>query len=163
MTYGRRDYKIFRIRFIIIIRSFNQVNKCFHKVFGIQRTNCVTISGISLKLYLDKYYNKSKSPLPLITDRKVWEDIHKAYYGGRVEVFNPLICKGLAYHYDVNSLYPFASLNTMPGLNCVYIECIKEKVDLKDLFGFFYCKIKTTNNYLGLLPYRTFKGSLVFP
>ncbi len=45
--------------------------------------------------------------------------------------------KNLRY-YDVNSLYPFAAKNTMPGHMCEYIESKKE-LDLNDLFGFFYC------------------------
>lgn len=143
------------------------VNKGFHRLFGVQMTNNVTISSISIKLFMDKYYDIIKTPLPLITDRKIWEDIYQSYYGGRVEIFNPVLIDEIGYHYDVNSLYPFSSINNMPGLNCEYIEYFpsetKEKIVLKNSFGFFYCKIETYNNYLGLLPYRTKKGSLVFP
>ena len=58
--------------------------------------------------------------------------------------------KNLRY-YDVNSLYPFAALNPMAGHICEYIES-KNPLDLNELFGFFYCKVKTNNSYLGLLP-----------
>ncbi len=33
----------------------------------------------------------------------------------------------MAYYYAVNSLYPYAYLNPMPGLNGVFIEYIKYK------------------------------------
>ena len=31
--------------------------------------------------------------------------------------------------YDVNSLYPFAALNPMPGINCSFIENIGNNLD----------------------------------
>jgi len=43
--------------------------------------------------------------------------VHKAYYGGRNEVFTPLLKNKKAYYYDVNSLYPYAMLKPMSGLN----------------------------------------------
>jgi hypothetical protein len=115
---------------------------------------------------LKKYYDIENKPIPLIKDPIIFEDIHKAYYGGRVEVFNPVIEKNdnkKIYYYDVNSLYPYASLNDIPGLHCVFIENVKGILELKDLFGYFYCKIKCSDNkYLGLLPKRT-DTSLIFP
>lgn len=50
-----------------------------------------------------------------------------------------------------------------PGTDCYFIETYNEKgLDLKNLYGFFYAKVKTNNQYLGLLPVRTDKG-LIFP
>jgi hypothetical protein len=78
----------------------------------------------------------------------------------------------MLYYYDVNSLYPFASLNNMPGLVCKYIEKYStgptnsDILDLgasSSLFGFFYCKIKSSSNYIGLLPKRSEEGRLTFP
>lgn len=139
-----------------------KVNKAIYLLFDIQMTESLTISGIAMKIFLTKYYNSIKNAIPLIINRAIFDDIHSAYYGGRVEVYKSFV-KGLAYYYDVNSLYPFASLNIMPGTDCVYVDCLKHKLDLTNLFGFFYCKIKTNNNnYLGLLPVRTKKG-LIFP
>ena len=46
-----------------------------------------------------------------------------------------------------------------------YLENFKEDdagLDLDSLFGFFYAKVKTNNQYLGLLPLR-FKDKLIFP
>ena len=138
-----------------------KVNKAIYLLFDIQMTECLTISGIAMKIFINKYYNPKENAIPLITNKAIFDDIHNAYYGGRVEVYNPTI-NSISYYYDVNSLYPYASLNPMPGVNCVYIECVKHKLELTNLFGFFYCKIKTPNNYLGLLPVRT-KASLIFP
>ena len=46
----------------------------------------------------------------------MYNDIKQAYYGGITEVYKPY--GENFYYYDVNSLYPFASLNDMPGLSC---------------------------------------------
>ena len=41
----------------------------------------------------------------------------------------------------------------MPGTNCTFIESYEDKgLELNNLFGFFYAKVKTNNLYIGLLP-----------
>ena len=63
------------------------------------------------------------------------------------------------YYYDVNSLYPFASLYDMPGLLCTKVTCYIDKYNIDDLFGLFYCKIEAPLDlYLGLLPIRVNLG-----
>jgi len=147
----------------------DKVNKGMFLLFKKQMTNSLTISGFSSRLFLEQFYKKDKSPLPLILNRSVWLDTHKAYFGGRNEVLNPIVKDKIVYYYDVNSLYPYAMLNPMSGLNWVYFECISTKLELnkielnENLFGWFYCKVKTTNSYLGLLPYRSPEGNLIFP
>ena len=142
-----------------------EFSKTLYMLFDVQMIENLTISGISMKIFFAKYYSSKKNPLPLINNRLYYNDIHKAYYGGRVEVYNPTIEKNsTAYYYDVNSLYPFASIkNPLPGLQSTYIETISKDLDIKSLFGFFYCKVESGNRYLGLLPYRTEKNSLLFP
>lgn len=124
-------------------------------------TENLTISGIAMNIFLHKYYDIENKPIPLVNKAKIFEDIKSSYHGGRTEVYIPRITKG--YYYDVNSLYPYAALNPMPGLNSEYFECYTSNIPLTpELFGFFYCKIKTPDNYLGLLPVKTKKG-LIFP
>lgn len=69
------------------------------------------------------------------------------------------------YYYDVNSLYPYAALADMPGVNCrQYYYIDSEHMSIHDLFGFFHCMIDASQvkvEYLGLLLTRT-KG-LIFP
>jgi hypothetical protein len=145
---------------ISLYKIILKVSKVFFELFGIQITKNLTISGMSVKIFFKLCDNKCN--LPLINDDTIYTDIHNAYYGGRVEVFNPIV-DTTAYYYDVNSLYPYASLKPLPGLNCEFIENITGKLVLNDLFGFFYCKVKcNTKNYLGLLPFKTDKG-LLFP
>nr|ABR20837.1 DNA polymerase [Fusarium proliferatum] len=138
------------------------VNLQLFLLFDIQMTESSTVSGIAMRIFLNKFY-KNTDKLPLINSRQIYNDIYKAYYGGRVEVFIPKpINNEKLYYYDVNSLYPYASLNDLPGLNWNYNEFI-QKPNLYDLFGFYYCKVESNNNYLGLLPFRNEKGGLSFP
>jgi hypothetical protein len=168
-----------------------KVNKTINLLFDINLTDCATVSSLANKIFLEKFYDNKNKPIPLIKDPIVFKDIHKAYYGGRVEVFNPIIKQNIVaplenykdfhggkvevfqafnketkknyYYYDVNSLYPFAALNDMPGLNCTYFENVKDMLKLKDLFGYLYCKVKCSDSiYLGLLPKKT-DTSLIFP
>jgi len=63
----------------------------------------------------------------------------------------------------VNSLYPFASLNPMPGSESTYIESLDEQgLELDNLFGFFYAKVITNDQYLGLLPLHI-NNNLILP
>ena len=41
----------------------------------------------------------------------------------------------------------------MPGTECFYLESFEDKgLELDNLFGFFYARVKTNNLYIGLLP-----------
>jgi hypothetical protein len=56
-------------------------------------------------------------------------------------------------YYDVNSLYPYVSLQDIPGLTCNKIKLFINRDNLDWLFRLFYCKIQShTNSYLALLP-----------
>ena len=87
------------------------------------------------------------SKLPLIGKNFFCD---KAYYGGVTKLYGENF-----FYYDVNSLYSFAALNSMPGINYKFIKNIGNNIDLNSLFGFFYCIIEMDNNYLGLLPVHT--------
>lgn len=129
--------------------------------YNVQVSNSLTISSLALGIFLSKYYNKN---IPLIVKRSLYEDIKQSYFGGITEVYKPTnINNETLYYYDVNSLYPYASLNTMPGLNCLFEADINLSInDIPNFFGFYYCKVVTTNSYLGLLPVRTRDG-LIMP
>lgn len=118
-------------------------------------TDSLTISRLALNIFLKKYLKDYKLP---VIKQNMYKYIKQSYFGGITEVYKPY---GEAlYYYDVNSLYPYASLNSMPGYNCTYIERSDSNIDT--LFGFYYCEIETTDNYLGLLPiHRDFE--LIMP
>src|ERR1700753_392892 len=130
--------------------------------YNVQMTEALTISRLALNIFLKKYLKKSR--LPSIINSNTFNFIKFGYYGGMTEVYIPY-GEDLKY-VDVNSLYPHAALNPMPGIICEYLESFEEKgLNLDDkLFGFFYAEVNTinTNNYLGLLPFET-KNGLIFP
>ena len=128
--------------------------------YGIHVTNSYTISGISMNIFLKNFYNNN---IPLINKKSVHNDIRKSYYGGNTEVYKPY-GRNLFY-YDVNSLYPYSAFKSMPGINCVYIQDINKNIKdcYNDLFGFYYCKIKTTDHYFGFIPVRLDNGSIIMP
>ena len=120
----------------------------------VQLTESVTISSLALKIYLTKFYSNN---IPLINQNTIYKDIKESYFGGITEVYKPY--GEDLYYYDVNSLYPYAALNPIPGSPCTFesnIDLPLEKVN--NFFGFYYCKIKTSDLYIGLLPYRNKSG-----
>nr|ADO51614.1 dnapol [Moniliophthora roreri] len=145
----------------------NEFSRFIYINFNVQMTEALTITRLSLNIYKKKYY-KNKT-IPSINKIFLFNFIKEGYYGGLTEVYIPY-GKDLVY-LDINSLYPFAALNSMPGLECNFIKSFtsinqrgrKDKgLDLDNLFGFFYAKVKTNNQYLGLLPLHK-DGKLIFP
>lgn len=117
-------------------------------------TDSPTISGIAVNIFLKDYYNNN---IPHINKSSIYKDIKQAYYGGMTEVYKPY--GDNLYYYDVNSLYPFVALQDMTGLKCTRVEYYDDKQNINDLFGFFYCSIRTPlEGYFGLLPRRTKTG-----
>jgi hypothetical protein len=123
----------------------------------IQLKDGLKISSIAFKLFFFQYCREDS--IPLIDNKIMYNNIRKAYYGGRTEVFKP---NGINLnYYDVNSLYPFVAKQVMPGVKCSYI--IDNDIDLDKVFGYLYCDITAPSNiYLGLLPMIHKKG-LIFP
>jgi DNA polymerase type B, organellar and viral len=124
---------------------------------SIQLIDSVTISSLALIIYLSKYYYEN---IPLINKESIYKDIKQGYFGGVTEVYKPY--GENLYYYDVNSLYPHAALNPMPGKDCLYEDNINTSItNLPNFFGFYYCHIKTNDLYLGLLPFRSKKGIIM--
>lgn len=104
--------------------------------YNINMQDSITISGLAMKLFIHDYYDNN---IPRIDTSSVYHDIKLAHYGGITEVYKPY-GENLNY-YDVNSLYPFASLEDMPGLVCdkCYYHYSQQLTD--DMFGFYECYI----------------------
>ena len=146
------------------LKSLYEIMKIFmghiRTYYGVEVKDYYTISSLAMAIYLKKFY---KNNIPLINKKSVYSDIKGSYYGGIVEVYIPH-GKDL-YDYDVNSLYPFAALNPMPGLNCTYVSKIGKNIEncIESLFGFYYCEIQTTDDYLGLIPTKFSEKSIYNP
>jgi DNA polymerase type B, organellar and viral len=147
----------------IDIKSLFQIMSEFSRLiyihFYVQMTDALTITRLALNIFKAKYY--SNRDIPSINQIYLFNFIKEGYYGGITEVYKPY-GTNLIY-IDVNSLYPYASLNPMPGTECTYMESFDVKgLDLDPLFGFFYAKVKTKNIYIGLLPVHK-DGQLICP
>jgi hypothetical protein len=135
-----------------------KVNKQVFMDYDTDLKDSLTVSSLAARIFLNNYYNNN---IPTVNTASIYKDIKEAYYGAITEVYRPY-GKDL-YCYDVNSLYPFVAHQPMPGLQCKNITYYVPICNLSNLFGFFYCKIKTPDNlYLGLLPVRNANG-LSFP
>lgn len=145
---------------ISLYQILQKVNKALFLDFNVKMSNCLTVSKMSYEIF-SKYYLSVDKPIPHINKKSIYRDIKLGYYGGNTEVYKPY--GENLYYYDVNSLYPYVSLNDMVGLECYRQEYINEKANLNELFGFFYCDIQAPkDNYLGILPVRTMTG-IIFP
>ena len=80
-------------------------------------TEASTISRLALNIYFDQYDNKN---IPNINNYTMFNFIKEGYYGGITEIYKPY-GENLKL-VDINSLYPYAALNDMPGLNSSYLE-----------------------------------------
>lgn len=157
-SFQEETLKYLELDLKVLYEVLSKANKNLFIYYNIDFTKSLTISGVSLQFFLNKYY---KNNIPLINKKSMFSDIRQAYYGGITEVYRPY--GENLYYYDVNSLYPFAGLNDMPGLSCNKV-LVYTNPDLDKLFGFFFCYIDATNvkcEYLGLLPFR--QDKLIFP
>ena len=143
-----------------LLAIMDTFNKYIFRLYDIQMTDSLTISKLALNIFLKDYLKDSKIP---VIRSNMYKDIKQAYFGGITEVYKPY-GKDLFY-YDVNSLYPYSALNSIPGNKCTYTEDFGfngvysfVNTNLNDLFGFFYCDIETDKSYIGLLPVRHLKG-----
>jgi hypothetical protein len=143
---------------LCLYQVMTSINKQIFIDFNTDLKDSLTISSLATRIFLNKYYNND---IPVINKASLYSDIKQAYYGGITEVYKPY--GNNLYYYDVNSLYPYVAFQPMPGLNCTKLTFYEPIEDIDNLFGFFYCKIKTpSNDYLGLLPVRV-AGGLNFP
>ena len=143
---------------------------------------CPTIASLSMKIFRtrmpEEYETIKNSGLTKSTE----EFVRKAYFGGRTEVFKNKA--GSAYHYDVNSLYPFVmqknfypvgKANKTVMLGEQKNMSIKEPLTEKDIFGiknwcedngFLYildCLVDVPESQnIPVLPYRH-EEKLLFP
>lgn len=135
-----------------------KANKQVFLDYNINMTDHITISGLAVKIFLKDFYLNN---IPNINKISIYKDIKEAYYGGITEVYKPT-GRNLFY-YDVNSLYPYAALQDMPGLSCTKISFYENNQEIDNLFGYFYCSIEAPlDGYLGILPLRIDTG-LIFP
>ena len=152
-SFKEETLKYFHNDLLCLYEVMLKANKQIFIDYDTDLKDSLTISSLAARIFLTKYYNNN---ILLINKTSMYKDIKEAYFGGITEVYKPYGHN--LYYYDVNSLYPYISNQAMPGLDCVNVNYYDNPINIDDLFGFFYCKIKTPiYDYLGLLPVRKFK------
>jgi hypothetical protein len=136
----------------------SKAKKIFTEEFEVDIFNCMTISSIARKFFMNKFYQPVKRCLyqiPICLD----EIMREAYFGGRTECFKLGKTKGEIYYYDVTSEYPFCMREGMPYGWPIYKREIEEEEE-----GIFFCRVKgRSSNGINLLPYRSANNGLIFP
>lgn len=124
----------------------------------------ITIASTALKTFQSGFL---KNPIKM-TNIDTNLEMKKAYYGGRVEIFNMYLPEYEYYNvYDINSLYPFEMFNNLfPITKPKSIKNVTKNIICENL-GITKAVIKTPKNlYLPVLPYRhelNKTKKLVFP
>jgi hypothetical protein len=138
--------------------SLYKILKIFYEQIKTYQGNVkLTLASTSLNIFKRNYL---KIPIPTYISYE--NELRQGYYGGRVEIFK-LEFDEIAYYYDFDSLYPYCMRNyDMP---VGFPDLIKDK-DIDDYFGFALAKVKCSNRFLPLLPYRNIENNiskLIFP
>jgi hypothetical protein len=141
----------------------------------------ITAPSSAMKLYRRRYMGHGQTPAIIPQHRHFKECakrgeacdgclhqwIRRGYYGGRVEVFRPK-GEGVSY-YDINSSYPRAMLEDMPGGEVRHFGPTTG-IDAfykfqQSAIGFVECEVEIPDScYLPPLPYRCpDTGKLLFP
>ena len=116
-----------------LISLFNVVmafNKIIYNKFKVNITRVRTISGLAFIIFTSNYYDDNKTPI-YFTKGKIEKFIRKSYVGGIVDLYTQYT-DNLTYKYDVNSHYPNAMLNPLPGGK----PTISSEKNLDKIFGF---------------------------
>lgn len=115
---------------------------------------------------MEKMLEKSDTS---ITYKEVESKLRQAYFGGRCEVFKPVINWGYGYHQDVNSEYPYVMSNKpFPIGYPEYYSTPKRIEQIFDKFlkfggtlGFIYAEVFIPYQHIPPLPIK--KDKLFFP
>jgi hypothetical protein len=117
-------------------------------------TKFKTLSGLTLASYTSSYIPNNLTPDLKMVKGELEREIRTSYYGGNVDVYINEIDNG--YYYDVNSQYPKAMLNDMPGGEPV----LSLEKDINKIFGFVYGEITCPDEQTLQIPFIQCKDPL---
>lgn len=142
-----------------VLREFEKLSK---PLSDVNPLTCITLPQFAYHTFLSKKFFPEDWEIYHM-DKEKYKFVHSGYYGGRVDVFRTYIkfdTDSIVY-LDVNSLYPFAMMKTMPEGKGKWLDSLK--VDINSFFGFIDVTVEAPSDiHIPILPYRH-KGSLYFP
>lgn len=117
--------------------SLVKAQNLYFKDYGVDITTIVSIGSLSFKIFRINYLNVN---IPIPSKNEAFF-IRNSYFGGAVHLFKQYTKR--VYHYDINSLYPFAMLKPMP-YKLIKIITDFRLFNLDNFFGFL--KVEVTIN-----------------
>ena len=94
---------------VALLNALNKAQNIYINEYDVDIATIVRTSSLSLKIFRKNYQNID---IPILKG-SIDSNIRKSYFGGATDYYKRYGEK--VYYYDVNSLYPFAMLNDMPG------------------------------------------------
>lgn len=138
---------------IVLYQALRRQEEWSREKYGVTLKRNITLPSVAKDTFQKNYL---KGAIP--SHKWCEDDIRRAYFGGRVEIFKPRITN--ANYYDVNSLYPHVMRNRPMPVG----RPVKGKMTLND-FGIVKARVTSpTDIKIPVLPYRKDgKGKLFFP
>lgn len=133
--------------------------KYFFENYNLDITTVVSTGSLAFKLFRINFLNKNMS-IPILNSSLNFL-IRQSYFGGGVHVFKSFCRK--VYHYDINSLYPFAMLKPMPfKLLKIFIPDNNNWSLNNDFFGFIEVEITISNKCKRILLPRKVDDKIIY-
>ena len=149
-----------------LMDAFSNFRNQIWDLFKIDVLKTITIASLAMKRFRTFHYDPDKTPINSVSF-PIYEQIKNAYYGGKVEMFEPILKRGFAY--DINGLYAYCMKNfdfpigepTIIKQPNLLEELLRKK--LIDFFGFVEVTIECPNMKYPFLVYRDKKKFLISP
>lgn len=138
---------------VVLYQALRKEEDYLRERYGVTLKRNITLPSVAKDTFATNYL---KAAIP--SHRWAEDDIRKAYFGGRVEIFKRKITN--AHYYDVNSLYPYVMRNMPMPVG----RPVKGKLTLND-FGIVKARVTSPPDIaIPVLPYvEPGKKKLLFP
>jgi hypothetical protein len=144
------EFKIYSIQDAVsLLEALINAQNIYYNDFYIDITSVLSTSTLSLKIFRSGFL---KHEIPILNNKHD-SFIRKSYFGGATDYYKAYGTN--VYHYDINSLYPFAMMKPMPH------EIIREHKNINqiltkdfNLFGFFEVECYSPEILKPLFPYK---------
>jgi hypothetical protein len=103
---------------IVLYKIMEKFKTIIYDNFDINIERSKTIPGLAITIYLSNFYEPKYNIRVIKGD--IENNIRSSYSGGFACVYDKEISN--AYHYDMNSQYPFVMLNDMPTGNPIFFS-----------------------------------------